>query len=63
MTETGIRIISGKMEDILKEKIKLLKEGKLSEEEFYKIIEHYPYKDIGEKSWISTEKSEGDFQK
>ncbi len=36
------------MEDILKEKIKLLKEGKLSEEEFYKIIEHFPYKDIGE---------------
>ena len=36
------------MEDTLKEKIKLLKEGKLSEEEFYKIIEHYPYKDIGE---------------
>ncbi len=36
------------MEEILKEKIKLLKEGKLSEEEFYKIIEHFPYKDIGD---------------
>ncbi len=36
------------MEEALKEKIKLLKEGKLSEEEFYKIIEHFPYKDIGE---------------
>ena len=36
------------MEGILKEKIRLLKEGKLSEEEFYKIIEHFPYKDIGE---------------
>ncbi|MCK4890298.1 MAG: 1-(5-phosphoribosyl)-5-amino-4-imidazole-carboxylate carboxylase, partial [Candidatus Aminicenantes bacterium] len=32
----------------MKEKIKLLKEGKLSEEEFYKIIEHFPYKDIGD---------------
>lgn len=36
------------MGGILKEKIKLLKEGKISEEEFYKIIEHFPYKDIGE---------------
>ncbi len=36
------------MDEILKEKIKLLKEGKLSEEEFYKIMEHFPYKDIGE---------------
>lgn len=36
------------MEETLKEKIKLLKEGKLSEEEFYKIIEHFPYKDIGD---------------
>ncbi len=36
------------MEDVLKEKIRLLKEGKLSEKEFYKIIEHFPYKDIGE---------------
>jgi len=36
------------MIDTLKEKIKLLKEGKLSEEAFHKIIEHFPYKDIGE---------------
>ena len=35
------------MEETLKEKIRLLKEGKLTENEFYKIIEHFPYKDIG----------------
>ncbi len=35
-------------EEILKEKIKLLKEGKLSEEEFLKIVEHFPYKDMGD---------------
>jgi len=36
------------MKDILKEKIKLLKEGKLSEQEFTELITHFPYKDIGE---------------
>jgi len=36
------------MKDTLKEKIKLLKDGRLSEAEFFKIIEHLPYQDIGE---------------
>jgi len=36
------------MDNALKEKIKLLKDGIISEEDFYGIIENFPYKDIGE---------------
>ncbi len=32
----------------IKERIKLLKEGKISEREFLSFIEHFPYKDLGD---------------
>ncbi|MEN8154265.1 MAG: nickel pincer cofactor biosynthesis protein LarB [Acidobacteriota bacterium] len=36
------------MENNIKEKIKLLKEGKISDSEFLSFIEHFPYKDLGD---------------
>lgn len=36
------------MQETIKKKIKLLKSGQLSDEEFLDFIEHFPYKDIGD---------------
>ena len=36
------------MNEVLNDKIKLLKSGKLSEDEFLEFLDHFPYKNFGD---------------